>query len=158
MILVSVGSSDFNRIIRIVDELKGDGRIKDDIVFQTGRATYKPKHAKRIFQFTSWDEINKLNKNAKCVIAHAGAGCILTALQYGTAFIAVPRLKDLGEHVNDHQKEIANTMEQAGRVLVANNKKEVMACIKKIEMGWKPKKAFHDSGLISHVEEYVNSL
>ena len=157
MILVTVGSSGFNRVVRLADELKGEGAIKDKIVVQGGRITYKPKHADDFFRFTSWERINRLNKEARCVISHAGAGCILTALQYKTPFIAVPRLKELGEHNNNHQLEIAATLEKSQKILVANNKQELKKCLKQIVAGWKPKSDESDSDLISEIEKYIGN-
>lgn len=155
MILVTVGSSGFNRVVRLADELRGEGRISSRLVVQGGRITYQPEHADDFFRFTSWERINELNRQAECVISHAGAGCILTALQYGTPFIAVPRLKELGEHNNNHQLEIAKKLESDGKILVANDKQELLACLKKIEGGWKPKAGSKASGLVSDIESYV---
>jgi UDP-N-acetylglucosamine transferase subunit ALG13 len=155
MMLVTVGSSGFNRVVRLADELRGEDKIKERLVVQGGRITYEPKHADEFFRFTSWERINELNRSAKCVISHAGAGCILTALQYGTPFIAVPRLKKYGEHNNDHQMEIARTLEDAGKVLVANDKDELTGCIKDVYSGWKPKKDSGVSRLVSEIESYV---
>jgi len=158
MILVTVGSSGFNRVVRLADELRGEGKIKDMLVVQAGRITYEPKYADECFRFTSWERINKLNKEARCVISHAGAGCILTALQYKTPFIAVPRLKRLGEHNNDHQLEIAGTLESNCKILLANDKASLNVCLKKVYGGWKPETDSSGSGLISEIEGYVRTL
>lgn len=158
MMLVTVGSSGFNRVVRMADELRGEGKIKERLVVQGGRITYEPKHADEFFRFTSWERINELNKAAKCVISHAGAGCILTALQYGTPFIAVPRLKKYGEHNNDHQLEMANTLNEKGKVLVAGNKKELAVCIRKVYGGWKPKSDGSESKIASKISDYVKSI
>jgi len=158
MILVTVGSSGFNRVVRLADELRGEGKIKDRLVVQAGRITYEPKHADECFRFTSWERINGLNKEARCVISHAGAGCILTALQYKTPFIAVPRLKELGEHNNDHQMEIASTLEGSGKILVANDKAGLNECLKRVYSGWKPETDKSGSGLVSDIERYVGTL
>jgi UDP-N-acetylglucosamine transferase subunit ALG13 len=157
MMLVTVGSSGFNRVVRLADELKGEGRIRGRLVVQGGRITYKPRHADEFFRFTSWERINELNREARCVISHAGAGCILTALQYGTPFIAVPRLKELGEHNNDHQMEIARTLEGAGKVLVANDKSELEKCLKLVYRGWKPVTEKTGSDLVSGIERFVET-
>ena len=155
MILVTVGSSGFNRVVRMVDELKGEGRFGDRLIVQGGRITYKPQNADEFFRFTSWERINQLNKEARCVISHAGAGCILTALQYGTPFIAVPRLKELGEHNNNHQLEIASRLEDEGKILVANSKEEVMQCLTRVKMGWEPSAGKSGSGLIAEIKKYA---
>jgi UDP-N-acetylglucosamine--N-acetylmuramyl-(pentapeptide) pyrophosphoryl-undecaprenol N-acetylglucosamine transferase len=52
---------------------------------------------------------------ADVVVAHAGAGSALAALQAGKCAVLVPRERAHGEHVDDHQREIAG--ELAGRGL-----------------------------------------
>ena len=46
MIFVTVGTHEqpFNRLIECVDQLKGSGKIEEDVVIQTGFSTYEPKH------------------------------------------------------------------------------------------------------------------
>ena len=133
MIFVTVGSSanGFDRIIRIVDELKTEGKIKEEVVMQIGNGSYIPKSCK-FFRFNKIEDIEKLNKNARVVITHAGAGSIITALKYKTPVIIVPRLKDLGEHTDNHQLEIAKTLEKEGKVLVATEKNSLLKQLKRI--------------------------
>jgi UDP-N-acetylglucosamine transferase subunit ALG13 len=50
------------------------------------------------------------------VVAHAGTGSALAALEAGKCAILVPRERAHGEHVDDHQVEMAR--ELAGRSLV----------------------------------------
>ncbi|RLI98051.1 MAG: beta-1,4-galactosyltransferase [Candidatus Aenigmatarchaeota archaeon] len=158
MILVSVGSSDdgFDRVVRIVDELKGEGKIKDRVVAQTGYGSYKPKNVEECFGFTSWEEINRLNKEAGCVISHGGIGSILTSLQYSTPFIAVPRLKRLGEHTNDHQVDTVKVLESQGKVLVAMDKNSMLQCIQRVESGWKPKTTRSSSGVVKDIMRFLD--
>jgi len=141
MILVTVGSSadGFNRVIEQVDGLKGEHKINDNLVMQIGHGSYIPKNADRFFRFTSWKEINDLHKKVDCVISHAGAGSILTALAHGKPFIGVPRLKKLGEHTNNHQVDMARVLVNEGKMLMAGDKKGILDCISKVRGGWKPK-------------------
>lgn len=44
------------------------------------------------------------------VVAHAGAGIALSALHHGTLPVLVPRRPDHGEHVDDHQLQIAGSL------------------------------------------------
>ena len=140
MILVTVGSSayGFDRVVKAVDELKIEGKIKDKVIAQVGKGSYKPRKIERTFKFKSWKEINELNKKADMIISHAGAGTIMTALRYHKPLICMPRLKDLGEHTDNHQLEVASTLEKEKKILVAKNKDELLQCIKKVKRGWKP--------------------
>lgn len=46
MIFVTVGTHEqpFNRLIKKVDELIGDGKITENVFMQTGYSTYEPKN------------------------------------------------------------------------------------------------------------------
>jgi UDP-N-acetylglucosamine transferase subunit ALG13 len=55
---------------------------------------------------------------AQVVVAHAGMGTILTALELGKPLILMPRRADLGEHRNDHQSDTAAEMARLSNVTV----------------------------------------
>lgn len=57
---------------------------------------------------------------ADAVIAHAGAGIALTALYAGKIPLLVPRLAGHGEHVDDHQAEIARYLGSLDLAVVAD--------------------------------------
>lgn len=89
----------------------------EEVVMQIGATDYKPKHAK-YFDFVDEDEkLFDFLKRAKVVVAHAGAGTILTALRFNKPLIVVPRLKKFGEHVDDQQRELADALSNEGKVI-----------------------------------------
>ncbi len=51
---------------------------------------------------------------ADVVISHAGAGSALTALEMGKCPILVPREAAFGEHVDDHQRQVARELDRRG--------------------------------------------
>jgi UDP-N-acetylglucosamine--N-acetylmuramyl-(pentapeptide) pyrophosphoryl-undecaprenol N-acetylglucosamine transferase len=61
------------------------------------------------------DELHAAIHAADVVVAHAGTGSALAALEAGKCAVLVPRERAHGEHVDDHQREIAG--ELAGRGL-----------------------------------------
>ena len=46
MIFVTVGTHEqqFNRLVQMIDELKRDGVIQEEVLIQTGYSTYEPKY------------------------------------------------------------------------------------------------------------------
>lgn len=108
MIFVTVGTHEqpFNRLIKKMDELKKNNFIKDEVVVQTGFSTFEP-------QFCQWSKLipyQQMIKNvseARIVITHGGPASFIMPLQLGKIPIVVPRQKQFGEHVNDHQIEFA---------------------------------------------------
>jgi UDP-N-acetylglucosamine transferase subunit ALG13 len=61
------------------------------------------------------DRFRSLLAEADVIISHAGTGSSLAALHAGRCPVLVPRRAEQGEHVDDHQREIAR--ELAGRGL-----------------------------------------
>ena len=68
--------------------------------------------------FLPFPEILAAMDAAEAVVTHAGVGSLLCARDAGHVPIVVPRLRRLGEHVDDHQVELARALEPTGQVLV----------------------------------------
>lgn len=64
---------------------------------------------------------------ADVLVAHAGMGSILTALQYGKPILVMPRLGSLKETRNDHQVATAQRFREMGKVAVAMDEGEIVA-------------------------------
>ncbi len=118
MIFVTVGNHNqgFDRLIKKMDEIAG--KTDEQVIMQIGCMTYKPVNAEYFSFLESFEEILRLNREARVVVSHAGAGSIVTALKEKTPVIVVPRLKKYNEHMNDHQLEIAKAMSENKNVTV----------------------------------------
>lgn len=112
-------SQSFDRLIKKMDEIAG--KIKEEVIIQIGSSKYKPKNAK-YFDFTdNFENIIELNKKARVVVCHGGAGTIITALNEGKPVIAVPRRKKYKEHINDHQLELVVALSKNNKILAVHN-------------------------------------
>ncbi|MEM5812005.1 MAG: PssE/Cps14G family polysaccharide biosynthesis glycosyltransferase [Candidatus Aenigmatarchaeota archaeon] len=139
MIFVTVGThtQQFNRLLQKIDELIGNNKIKEKIIAQIGNSTYKPVNYD-YFKFSSEKKILEINKKAKLIISHAGIGNIITALQFKKPIIVIPRLKKFGEHINDHQIQIAKAFAKEKKVLACYNLEYLEKIIQKAKK-FKPK-------------------
>src|SRR5262249_42965777 len=90
----------------------------------TGPSGYRPVHISNE-QFIDPTEFRKRVESASLVIAHAGMGSIITALELGKQIIVMPRRANLGEHRNDHQVATAKRFAEQGRIMVAFNEEEL---------------------------------
>ena len=108
MIFVTVGTHEqqFNRLLKEVDRLKGEGVIKDDVFMQTGFSDYKPQHC-QWKSLISYDEMSRYMDEADIVITHGGPATFMSVFANKKTPIVVPRKKQYEEHVNDHQLEFA---------------------------------------------------
>lgn len=123
MIFVTVGTHEqpFDRLIRCVDELRKNGTITEEVIIQTGFATYEPKYCtwNRMF---SYEEMVRNVKAARIVITHGGPASFIMSLQIGKIPIVVPRQKKYGEHVNNHQVEFTRAVaERMGNIIVVED-------------------------------------
>lgn len=118
MILVAVGTQfAFDRLVETVDRWAQDtGRT--DVVAQIGPAGYAPV-AMKTFGMIPPAEFAALQRDADVIIAHAGMGSILGALEWGRPIIIMPRRFALGEHRNDHQLATATRFADVDGIHVA---------------------------------------
>jgi UDP-N-acetylglucosamine transferase subunit ALG13 len=85
--------------------------IPAEIVIQRGYSRYLPRNTKH-FDFVSMESAIEYVRRSRLVVSHAGIGTIILCKKYGTPILILPRRKGYGEHMNDHQLEIAKAMEK----------------------------------------------
>jgi UDP-N-acetylglucosamine transferase subunit ALG13 len=124
MIFTTVGSDlPFERLVRVVDEWAYEtGR--DDVFAQIGHTQWRPKHIAWT-HFLQPAEFSRRFTEADVVIAHAGMGTILSALQWKKPILVMPRQTSLGEVRNDHQFATARHLAAQGKINVAMNEDEL---------------------------------
>jgi len=124
MIFVTVGTQlPFDRMISTIDAWAAKcGRT--DVFAQTGPSAYKPKQI-QYAEFLPADECRRKIEQADLVIAHAGMGSIITALEMGKPIIVMPRRSELGEHRNGHQISTAKKFLEQGTIHVAMDEHEL---------------------------------
>ncbi len=124
MILVTVGSqAPFDRLIRAVDEWAGS-RGRSDIFAQIATGEYVPQHIE-FTRFVDPSEFKRLVHEAKVIVAHAGMGSIITALELGKPIVVMPRRAHFRETRNDHQVAAAKQFGAQGRIVVALDEQEL---------------------------------
>ena len=139
MIFVSLGTQDkpFNRIIDYILKLKEEIKELEDIeiIFQIGQTKLSEEEKSKIEKLNEKTNEKKINKeeknitvfnmlkpedmkkyiiNSSIVITHAGVGTIIECIENNKDIIVLPRKEENGEHVNNHQEEIAFEMEKNG--------------------------------------------
>jgi UDP-N-acetylglucosamine transferase subunit ALG13 len=124
MILVSVGSqAPFDRLIRAVDGW-ATSRNRPDVFAQIAKGTYRPQYIK-FTEFVDPCLFKQLVSEAQVLVAHAGMGSILTAMELGKPLVVMPRRACFRETRNDHQVAAARHFGEVGRVIVADNEEDL---------------------------------
>jgi beta-1,4-N-acetylglucosaminyltransferase len=156
MIFVTVGTHylGFERLIKQMDEISAE--IDEEVVAQIGSTNYQPKNM-TYFTFTKDEmEISKLYKDARVIVAHGGAGTLLTISNYDKPVVIVPRLKKFNEHIDDHQLELTEIFkneEKAEVVYDIKNLKIALKNPKKINCKKNKKLAVFLKDLIRSIED-----
>ena len=159
MIVVTVGSQifPFDRLLKAVDELVGNGTITEDVFAQTGYSTYQPVHY-AYSAFMDRDAFREAEGKADLVITHGGSGAIIGALKQGKRVIAVPRLAAYGEHVDDHQKQLVSQFSEAHLILMCTDMQNLPACIEKARTEKFAHYESHTQDFIADIDRYLQSL
>ena len=118
MIFATVGTQlPFDRLIRAIDDWAGAAPGRE-VFAQIGPSRLRPRHIEYA-QFVSPEECADRMDAAAAIVAHAGMGTILTALETGKRLLVMPRRAALGEHRNDHQLATVSRFTELGSVEVA---------------------------------------
>ena len=127
MIFVTVGThhQPFTRLIDALVDLPSD-----ELVVQYGHSPAPAsRSAGQATAFLAYDALAALMDASEVVVTHAGVGSVLTALRMGHTPIVVPRLERFGEHVDDHQVELTQTLEETGRVIAVWETDELASAV-----------------------------
>lgn len=110
MIFVTVGSQKFpfDRLIRKVDQMLREGLIQEEVFIQTGASRCVPSCPHQAF--CEGEQFQTLLETCSVLITHGGAGTMVDAVKRGKRVVVVPRLARYGEHVDDHQLELAKRL------------------------------------------------
>jgi beta-1,4-N-acetylglucosaminyltransferase len=125
VILVTVGThtEGFNRLVEAMDRIAA--QVEEEVVMQIGATAYVPQAA-LWFDFTTQAQMDALCEGARVIVSHAGAGSILKALGHRKPTIIVPRRQNRGEHIDDHQLELAEALSRTGALTVAYDVDELV--------------------------------
>lgn len=130
MILVLLGTQDkpFHRMIEFVEQLVKEKIVSEDVFLQSGNTPFNSSKIK-VVPFVDHNEMNRLIEQASFVITHSGVGSITSALKKGKKVIVIPRKFEHGEHVNDHQLEIAQYFYEEGYIQMCETYNELVHVI-----------------------------
>lgn len=134
MIFVTVGTHEqpFDRLIKAIDCLKGESRIRQDVFIQSGYSTSKPVFCD-YKDFISYDEMTRRMAEAEVVITHGGTGSIMLVLYHGKIPVVVPRQHRYGEHIDDHQVLFCRMMEEKKKVFAVYETRDLEEVISKYQ-------------------------
>ena len=108
MIFVTVGTTDFDDLVRAMDRMAPT--VGEPVIAQTGRGSYRPEHMEH-FEFAP--SLEPYYQRARLVVAHGGLGTAIEVLQRRLPLIGVsnPDRYDL------HQEDLLRALSERGHMI-----------------------------------------
>ena len=158
MILVLLGTQNnsFHRLLEEIDRLIEKNIITDEVIVQSGYTKYNSKNMK-IFELISKEELNKLQDKADLIITHGGVGSIISSIKKGKKVIAVPRLHEYNEHVNNHQKEIIRLFNEEGYIIGIDSIEELENALLNIEKFTPTKYENNNKKMLQIISDFIDA-
>lgn len=118
MIFVPLGTQamDFSRCLKMLDEMIEHYHITEQVIVQMGNSTYKSKNFE-VLPFVPEETFKEYIASASVVISHAGSGALFGSIKKGKKLIAVARLKQYHEMIDDHQTELTRKLSEGGYII-----------------------------------------
>lgn len=108
MIFVTVGTTDFDDLVRAVDALVP--QLGDEVVIQYGHGLYEPRNCEA-FRFAP--SLEPYYARADVVVSHGGLCTVMEVLRRGKKLVGVAN----PDRYDDHQSDILATMSGDGHMV-----------------------------------------
>ena len=112
----------------------------------------------KILDYMSVRKFEECIEKADIIICHAGVGTILTALKKEKKIIAAARLKEYGEHVNDHQLQILDNFTKKGYILALEDFDKLDIILKQAKNFQPAKFKSNKKYFLTQLEREINIL
>jgi len=149
----------FDRLIAALENVVSFGLYsKEEILIQSACPKYKVYNNLNFVQWLSSEKFNKLLTDSEIIITHAGTNSIISCMALEKHFIIAPRLKKYGEHVDNHQVEIAQVMKEKYNVLVVDELDKLPVLLEQVVTHKYQLWTFENSHLVDSIKEFINNV
>lgn len=118
-VFVTLGTIKPYQFTRLVERLMVILPVGVDVVWQLGSTEPVPSMRGDVHSYMSPEEFAAQTHRADVVVTHSGVGSVIGLIEDGIFPVVIPRRARHGEHVDDHQQEIARFVSELGVGLVA---------------------------------------
>ena len=144
----------FGRIITALNRLVDQGKYKaDEIVMQSALYPIKPKFTH--FGLIQNNEFNRYMEEAEVVVTHSGVNSIISCMEMGKPLVVCPRLHEYGEHVDNHQMEIATLMHYKYDVLICMDMEDLPELIEEAKTHRYKQWVSHKDELLAAINKLI---
>lgn len=144
----------FGRIITALNGLVKQGLYKpEEIVMQSALYPIKPEFT--AFKLIPNEDFNRYMEEAEVIVTHSGVNSIISCMIKGKPLVVCPRLHEFGEHVDNHQMEIARLMHDKYDVLVCTDMKDLQSLIEESKMHRYEPWISHKAELLKAIQDLI---
>ncbi len=159
MIFVAVGTQKFpfNRLLSQIDTLLETGVLNEPVFAQIGSSTYRPVH----YPFTDYMDKEAFDAQigtCDLLITHSGVGTIISGITQAKPVVVMPRLARYGEHVDDHQLEIATSFAEKNYVAVCEQADDLAQVIQRARTVAFDRYHSQRATVMQTIQDYLDTL
>jgi beta-1,4-N-acetylglucosaminyltransferase len=123
MIFVTVGTTDFDALVQVMDELAPT--LSEPVVAQIGRGAFIPRHAE---WFRLAPDLRRCFEQADVVVSHGGLGTLVEVLTVGRRLIGVSN----PDRYDRHQDDLLGDLESQGHLVWCRDLTEMPRLLREI--------------------------
>ena len=159
MIFVAVGTQKFpfDRLLKGIDDLIEQGQLEADVFAQIGHTDYVPKNY-QYQNFLSKDDFQSYISGCDLLITHSGVATIIAGMKLEKPVVVVPRFASYGEHVDDHQLQIAESFSDKNLVLMCKDVEELAQTVKEARTHVFAKYVSQKERIVNTLREYLATI
>ncbi len=159
MILVLLGTQNnsFHRLLEEIEKNIKEGIIKEEVIVQAGYTKFQ-SHRMRIVDLISKEQLEQFQDEADFIITHGGVGSIISSVRKGKKVIAVPRMHEYGEHVNNHQIEIVKNFNGQGYIIGIEKVEDLKKAIIESKNFIPKKYEINNKLMLKTIEEFIDKI
>ena len=158
MIFVVLGTWEmpFTRpLVQIADAIH-QGLISEPVVVQCGRTEFDSPNMEMV-PFFGKEDLEQMYEEASMVICQAGVGSIMLGLRKQKKVIAIARLSQFNEHIDDHQLEILDVFTKSGAVLPWNGAGDLPDTLRRAQNFVSAGYAFGEEKISRSILDYLDA-
>jgi len=157
VIFVTTGTSlPFDRLIAAVDEL-APRFPEESFLAQIGDGAFQPKNMEWVRTMDERDYARRC-ADSKALIAHAGMGSLITAMQTGRPIVVLPRRLSLGEINTDHQIATAKRWSGRSGIFVAMEETALSdALVRALSQNLSGLQPLPTNGLVENLRSFIEN-
>ena len=157
VVLLGTQNNSFYRLLEEIEKNIKDGTIKEEVIVQAGYTKFQSDKM-RIIDLISKEQLEQFQDEADLIITHGGVGSIISSIEKGKKVIAVPRMHEYGEHVNNHQIEIVKDFNDKGYIIGIEKVEDLKQAIIKAKKFEPNKYQPNNEKMLKIIENFIDKI